>query len=930
MAVSENDLVVGPVVPAAGVTTISLDFYLEDAEWISVYKSGSDTPLVLGVDYSVSGEGTSSGVVTLKQSANGVDGYSVYLDVPLRRNSDLQLRGQFKSSPFNVELDRVWQAIQGLSTKVGQSLRVSRTSGSVAAMFAEDVAARAGRVVQFDITGERLLVGEGPGEASNSKLFASEAAATQAALEAIDAKNRSEQLLGMTDAVTDTLYKLGNVQAINFGEATNWQRVICPVTNPDTRYSVTVLADNTLQVDLQLAAVMFVGARLDAIARRGGRVYRVQVDFDAGGTALTSNTGVCLGFDPGTGLGANVTIDTAARGWTWRQNGTLTANDFNGSGGAVDATYAFTLASGAIPTYGAGDELMLELVESLDGTTGTLRGFKNGVQAFEGSVAAIPDGLLLAVFRGVGGGGAYPSAQRAVLSRLAASDPVQAPQITNINVSTGAPGMSFSYTGLGRAQALSPVRDANAFLARTPPTGFADWLPIRPVIVDAPGEVRTNRSLGDALFSAYSDLRSADVAYVEAGGDDSTGTVNDTRYPFLTIDAALQSSAKIVIVGDGTYAPPDYRFTQSAAGVMKLVVAKNPGRAIIKNAPFVLGDQTWTLVSGNVWRCQFTSLLGSGVWNNRAPHRVRLTDTLDEWGFKARLQEFPPATQDATGVNDAFTALNSAGTGWFWDGRSGNKQLYVALGGDNVEDNKERLEGLFYNASEADRIFAYGARLALQGFYIDGSVPLAFPYDDAGTEVPGHIWIMDSWIINSSSYGAQGDSGARVFIDGSRIHASKLDGINTDTQRSGDNQTAYGLLSGCVITASGDVDGGGTGISQNRQAVSSHAGYFAAFGCLFSRSWGQEVADTGTGAVNRSWYVGCASIDPDGRVSQNVGFGFYGDRQAWLDTCVASVGENPVRLESGASAKLFNTTLDGDAVAISPSVAPTAYTPDSP
>lgn len=130
MAVSENDLVVGPLTPAAGVTTISLDFYFEEASWLEVYKAGSETPLVLNADYTVAGAGSSSGVVTLTTAANGTDAYSIYLAVPLQRSSDMQLRGEFKSNPFNIELDRLWQRLQYHWTLIQRTFRVGRTDGA--------------------------------------------------------------------------------------------------------------------------------------------------------------------------------------------------------------------------------------------------------------------------------------------------------------------------------------------------------------------------------------------------------------------------------------------------------------------------------------------------------------------------------------------------------------------------------------------------------------------------------------------------------------------------------------------------------------------------------------------------------------------------------------------------------------------------------
>jgi len=130
MAVLENDVLVGPVTPAAGVTTISLDFDGTgwEASWLEVYKSGSETPLVLGTDYTVADAGTVSAVVTLATPANGTDAYSVYLATPLERSSDMQLRGEFKSEPFNVEMDRLWQRLQFHWTHITRTLRLSATS----------------------------------------------------------------------------------------------------------------------------------------------------------------------------------------------------------------------------------------------------------------------------------------------------------------------------------------------------------------------------------------------------------------------------------------------------------------------------------------------------------------------------------------------------------------------------------------------------------------------------------------------------------------------------------------------------------------------------------------------------------------------------------------------------------------------------------
>lgn len=152
MAVSVNDLIVGPLTPALGVTTISIDFYFEQAAWLQVYKSGSETPLILNTDYTVTGAGTGSGVVTLTEAADGVSVYTVYLVVPLQRSSDMQTRGGFQSEPFNLEMDRLWQALQRQSTLGQRSFRVGATATAPAPYVPEPET-----VMGFDASGETVL-----------------------------------------------------------------------------------------------------------------------------------------------------------------------------------------------------------------------------------------------------------------------------------------------------------------------------------------------------------------------------------------------------------------------------------------------------------------------------------------------------------------------------------------------------------------------------------------------------------------------------------------------------------------------------------------------------------------------------------------------------------------------------------------------------
>ena len=757
--------------------------------------------------------------------------------------------------------------------------------------------------------------------------------AVGAAAAAETSNQAATQTKNVSQSMIDAAFRAGTITPVDFTNAANYQRVCSTITNPDTRYDVA-LVGNDFQVDIRQAALMFAGARLQNVTQQGGRVYRVRGKFDAAGTAPGAAAALVLAFDPGVGTGANVLLDAAGAGWAWRKDGNVQPYNFSTLSGTAAPTYAFTLISGALTTWDVGDDIMVDLTANAANTAGTLRCWKNGVVVATGTVAAIPAGRLCALFMGSGGGGAYPTAIRCTFSTLAVSDPVPAPQVVNLNVAT-ANVLSNLVTGpgLSRAQPLSPVRDASALSTRSIPAGFETWLPVRPAIVAGAGDVQTDMALVAALFNWYPALRTGSIAYVETTGNNGTAQVGRSDLPYQTINGALQSSARIIVLGDGVYTtPPDYRFAQAAAGAMKLVLARNRGRAIIRQAGTALSTLVWSLHSGTVWKATLTSAVGNALWTGAAPHRVRFTDTLDEYGFPARMAYAAPATNDATGVNNAIAAIEG-GTGWTYDGALGQKVIYVSLGGASVEANKARLEALYYNALGNDRVYILGANLCFDGVYFDGTLVWAQEYNNGGTYVPGSAWLSNCWHVNSPGYGLQGDSNSSIFADQCRIHASALDGINTDSNRNGSGAVAKAMLAGSFISATGDVDTYGTAQTHNRQAISSHSGYFAGFGLLLEKAWGQIVADTSGAGVNSSWYVGCVARKGDARLGTGrEGFGFYGaTRVARLDSCAGlENGTSPLHFNGGASGKVFNCTFDAAIVADGGSVAPVAYTPDAP
>lgn len=722
--------------------------------------------------------------------------------------------------------------------------------------------------------------------------------------------------------------------------AGTYQRAITSVVTPDTRYDIAISSSN-LVIDIRQAAYLIAGVRLNSISRVPGRSYTVQGSFDAGGTAITSNSGIGLAFDPGTATGTNMVWDAAVSGWFWRQNGSITAYQALPAGAStVDTALAFSLSSGVVSTFAAGDVLKLELLESTTGASSTLKGYKNGALQFTGTVLTVPLGRLAPAVRGAGSGGAYPLAHRFTFTKVSVLDrAVPEPVVTEASGTVSTSPVAMAMESSNRLQALLKLKsvfavqaDYNGQRERVVPSGF-EWLPVLPSAV-MPGMVATDKTMALALLQAYPPVLAGTIAYVETFGSNATGTVGNSAKPYLTLDAALQSSARIILVGDGTFAPPDYRFTQAALGAMKLIVAKNRGKVTLRNAGDTLSANTWTATAGyaGVYETPIASAASGGTWGAFRPHRVRLTDMVDSEGFPARLRWYKPAADTTAAITTVLATLQAAGTGWTYDGTL--KKLYVALGSANVNAVKYRLEALYYSASGSDRVYLAGGNLAFDGIDMDGQVVWMQEYNNAGAYIPASVWVANNRMVNASSYGVQGDSNTLAILENVHIHASEADGINPDSTRNGSGAAAKALLINPRITDCGDVDTFGTGVTSNRQAISSHSGYFAAYGGAYEHNWGQEIADTGSGAdPSKSWYVGAIARNGDSRLApNNVGFGFYGaNRQAWLDTCVSlGEGASPLRVEGGASVKTFNCQFDASEVIMAPSVASTAYVPGVP
>lgn len=139
---------------ANGVTTVfAFNFYAGAATDLVVQFDG--VTKVLNVDYTVSGTGSDSGgsITTTTAPANGVT-VTIYRDTPLERVDDFQTGGDLPADTLNLQLDRLWQAMQELQSGAKVSTRSLRVPVREEVSELPSAAGRALRLLGFDANGD--------------------------------------------------------------------------------------------------------------------------------------------------------------------------------------------------------------------------------------------------------------------------------------------------------------------------------------------------------------------------------------------------------------------------------------------------------------------------------------------------------------------------------------------------------------------------------------------------------------------------------------------------------------------------------------------------------------------------------------------------------------------------------------------------------
>jgi hypothetical protein len=495
------------------------------------------------------------------------------------------------------------------------------------------------------------------------------------------------------------------------------------------------------------------------------------------------------------------------------------------------------------------------------------------------------------------------------------------------------------------ASSSLPTNPANASLPRALPPGFPT-LPVMPKIVRGPGDVELNETLAAAFVAMYGASITGGIAWVDpVNGSDATGIVGNAAKPFATISKPLRyTSAQIVLLTDGVYAPFDFRYSDAFGKVVKTVACQNTGRCVIQVSGSSLASAPW---SASAYSGVYVTKIASDGVTSGPINRVLFQDgTTDSAGFPQRL---PLVCYSAAGqpvysyysacvTSNSLTALQSTGNGWYYD--SVNHQLYVAMKGADLTQaaTSGRLRATYYDAQHVARILAYGSTLLVYGLYLDGINMEALEFKNGGVYVPSEVWVINSTYFASGGGDGAQVVGSRYFEQGVASHAILYDGTNGNNGAAGYQSLI--LSANSVHDDAGDVETfGATALSiyPRYKGETSEGGYEASFGSIFTSDFGPELGSASLGTANLTWVVGSIARNMQAGDPGPAGFAFYGvgtgtgsSRMAWLDTCSASnEGADALLLDSGAAAKVFNSTFDTMSFT-NGSTAPAQYTPGTP
>lgn len=160
MTVSTSTSISGPYAGAGATGPFPVTFYFLDNSHLQVIKttnSGSEVPLSLGSDYTVSGAGNpSGGSVSTSVAVAAGEKLTILRQVPLTQDTDYTQSDSFPAESHERALDKLTMEVQQVSELAGRSLTLPASeeiSGNL-----PQASARALRVLGFDTNGLPIML----------------------------------------------------------------------------------------------------------------------------------------------------------------------------------------------------------------------------------------------------------------------------------------------------------------------------------------------------------------------------------------------------------------------------------------------------------------------------------------------------------------------------------------------------------------------------------------------------------------------------------------------------------------------------------------------------------------------------------------------------------------------------------------------------
>lgn len=416
-------------------------------------------------------------------------------------------------------------------------------------------------------------------------------------------------------------------------------------------------------------------------------------------------------------------------------------------------------------------------------------------------------------------------------------------------------------------------------------------------------------------------------------GNDTTG--NGTYgNPYKTVKKAMADAGgtrRIYMLGSTSDEPPNWT---AADGVLGTGAAR--AIKIIALTPGFVFRNPYESLATFTWAASGSGYTATPVTTSRRLHVVQYK-TLD-------LQYFA-----------STAAVDTAGYGWTQNDTTG--QIYINLGGLNVNSLKTDLVGIW--AGSAARIS--GACLYIKNCTFWGITDFQLLYSKPGAVWNRPIVFMENCKVQYGSgsynlgllgYGIE-NMGGIIVSKNCEFSYNTLDGVNANPDAlAGVGQEPWHVSIDDKLFSNGHTQSrafvefitANPG-ARNCQGISYHQGLIAQINSLLYDNYGQNIAHTQSTPTGGAWLIGVKAGSPRAELqapqstlvtpfpktsaiaSRFNNIELY-SANSWVDTCAAGGRDSLYGLSLVNGGKVFNGKFDGFTGAVSGTAA--AYDPASP